>query len=90
MNESEQKSVFGSLPIGESQGRLKSLAQSDAESLLDRAKYVAPGRYKSLFQTHLETAMMFLNKAIAFDGVTERPVSQQQSELFTNEENERG
>jgi len=45
----------------------------DAQSLLDRANYVAPGRYRSLFQTHLETAMMFLNKAIAFDGVTETP-----------------
>jgi hypothetical protein len=74
MREKEHESVFGSLPFGESQARLASLAKRDAESLLDRANYVAPGRYRSLFQTNLETAMMFLNKAIAFDGITEMPV----------------
>lgn len=74
MRKTDPASVFGSLPFGESQSRLSSLARSDAESLLERANYVAPGRYRSLFQTHLETAMMFLNKAIAFDGVTEHPV----------------
>jgi hypothetical protein len=70
----EHKSVFGSLPFGESQQRMVSLAKSDAESLAARAEYVSPGRYRSLFLTHLETAMMFLNKAIAFDGISEQPV----------------
>ena len=67
---------------------------------MDRANYVTPGRYKSLFLTHLETAMMFLNKAIAFDGVMETPLSAkgeqqrsaaEQKELFNpTEENESG
>jgi hypothetical protein len=88
MREKEHESVFGSLPFGESQARLASLAKADAESLLNRAEYVSPGRYRSLFQTNLETAMMFLNKAIAFDGITEQPVPQSnpQSELFNRDE----
>jgi hypothetical protein len=91
----EHKSVFGTLPFGESQGRLRSLAEQDANSLLDRANFVAPGRYRSLFQTHLETAMMFLNKAISFDGVTETPVQNQHVEAQssiagTDEENVNG
>lgn len=89
------KSPFRSVPFGDAQLKLKQLASSDAESLHSRAEYVAPGRYRSLFETHLETAMMFLNKAIAFDGVIERPVSSisaaEQKELFTpTEENESG
>lgn len=83
----ESESVFGTLPFGESQARLHSLAKRDAEQLLDRSNHVAPGRYRSLFQTHLETAMMFLNKAIAFDGVTEMPVQNTHVPAGTNEEN---
>jgi hypothetical protein len=85
----EHKSVFGSLPFGESQQRMVSLAASDAESLQSRAEYVSPGRYRSLFLTHLETAMMFLNKAIAFDGITEQPVPISLKSNAPTEENDR-
>jgi hypothetical protein len=86
------KSPFRPAIFGDAQLKLSQLASSDAESLHSRAEYVAPGRYRSLFETHLETAMMFLNKAIAFDGVVERPISAaEQKELFNpTEENESG
>ena len=87
-SQSMSESVFGTLPFGESQARLRSLAEHDAESLLERSHFVAPGRYRSLFQTHLETAMMFLNKAIAFDGITEHPVKD--AEQPPNEEQDSG
>ena len=98
------ESPFRPKNLGSHQVKIQQLAQGDAESLLDRSRYIAPGRYRSLFETHLETAMMFLNKAIAFDGVTEVPVSatpnlgddineslgrKRQSDLFTpTEEND--
>lgn len=42
----------------------------DADALLVKAaQTVKPGRYFALFQTNLETAMMYLNKAIAHDGL---------------------
>lgn len=42
----------------------------DAEDMLSKATaHVKQGRYLSLFQTNLETAMMYLNKAIAHDGL---------------------
>ena len=68
-------SPFRRKNLGEHQLRLVELATHDADKLHARAHYVAPGRYRSLFVTHLETAMMFLNKAIAFDGVTELPTA---------------
>ena len=78
-------SPFRSRPFGDHAGKIAQQAASDAEQLLSRSQYISPGRYRSLFETHLETAMMFLNKAIAFDGVTETP----QKDLFTpTEENE--
>ena len=64
---------FRSKTLGEHQKKLSELARSDAEQLLSRAEYTPHGRYRSLFQTHLETAMMFLNKAITFDGVLDVP-----------------
>ena len=97
------KSPFRPAIFGDAQLKLSQLASSDAESLHNRAEYVAPGRYRSLFETHLETAMMFLNKAIAFDGVVETPIASgasrsggerpisaaEQKELFTpTEEND--
>jgi hypothetical protein len=78
-------SPFRSRPFGDAATKLSQLAQSDAESLHSRAEYVAPGRYRSLFETHLETAMMFLNKAIAFDGVTELPVRSTAAESATEQ-----
>lgn len=63
--------IFDRKELNESQQRLIDLARLDAEQLLDRANMVKNGRYKSLFTTHLEEAMMFLNKAIAHDGITE-------------------
>jgi hypothetical protein len=91
-------SPFRSHPFGDHAGKIAQLASSDAEQLLSRANFVAPGRYRDLFQQHLETAMMFLNKAIAFDGVVEQavPISanrseQKQADLFTpTEENDSG
>lgn len=43
---------------------------SDFDILSDRARLsVKPGRNLSLFQTKLEEAAMFLNKAITHDGL---------------------
>jgi len=81
--------------MGEQQRKLAEQARMDAQMLFERASYVAPGRYRTLFQTNLETAMMFLNKAIAFDGVSETPRTAAANETADDdaqatEENENG
>ena len=39
------------------------------DATLAEANAILEGRYKSIAITHLETALMFFNKAIAVDGI---------------------
>jgi len=88
------KSPFRSRNIGEHQAKMVDLIAADAEQLLERSHYVTNGRYKSLFLTNFETAIMYLNKAIAFDGVSETPQEvngdPETADSEPNEENEYG
>jgi hypothetical protein len=61
--------IFDSVEMSPEQQDARNRCQSSAELLYDSARRVKNGRYKSLFQTKLEEAMMFLNKAIAHDGI---------------------
>lgn len=58
--------------VGPSQVDTMRKFASDFEIISDRARLsVKPGRNLSLFQTKLEEAAMFLNKAITHDGILE-------------------
>lgn len=56
-------------PIIEHQEKLLKLAHSDAEQLKARVSNMASSRAKSIFITNLETAMLWLEKAVAETGV---------------------
>ena len=46
------------------QEKLMKLARLDAEQLLSRAESLPNSRYRSLFATSLENAVMWFNKAV--------------------------
>lgn len=46
------------------QEKLLKLVRSDAQQLLGRAEYLPQSRARSIFVTHLETAMLWLEHAI--------------------------
>ena len=64
---SHQPSTFGVVTSGLSEEQIKimKLASLDAEQLLSRADSLPDSRYKSLFTTTLENAMMWFNKAVS-------------------------
>ena len=62
-------SVFRGKNVDDEQKALMEEAAMAAEEMVALVSKVRGGRYKSLFQTNLEDAMMWLNKAIAHDGI---------------------
>ena len=54
--------------------KIMRLARMDAEQLLSRAESLPSSRYKSLFVTNLENAMMWFNKATTHSPTDEPPL----------------
>ena len=56
--------IFDHRSADPEQQKIMRLARMDAEQLLSRAEYLTDSRYKSMFTTSLEQAMMWFNKAV--------------------------